>query len=1725
MDGTDGTDRNNRDVAGGRREIFVVVTICIALTVAPVAAATAPGVAGTDTGPQPDVGRVTASGGGVTSIPAYAERQMESKVSGANGSVAPPNTTDGPVPENATVYVGATVTLSCFEGESNGNLYAVDPATGTVRWNVSTGCRGTPTVVNGTVFLPDGGQLRAVDATDGTTEWTVDRDDFFGVGGSPTVVGGTVYAGEGRELYAVDAATGAPEWNFSTGGVVRTAPNVVDDTIFVGTRAPPSEPNRGYVHAVDADTGEELWSIRTDQDAEAAPTAVNGTVYIGANGGNLSALDIETGAVRWTRSFRPEDRVYTEVSAPTVVNGTVYVRTGTDSMVAVDAATGEIKWRVGTGDIEPAAGTVTDNTVYFRANDGDGGTVQAVDTTTGAKRWEFKPEDGGRSVEFGTPTVAGGVVYVTAQNSTWARLYLLDAVTGQKRRSVMLAGPTTDRFPAAADPTVVADPDSGRSVGSRVLLGTLGHHGSWARAASVGRFDDDAPVARFSYAPTTPDPGDTVVFDASATSVGSAGNASNVTYQWTFGDGATATGKRITREFDERGNVSVTLAVSTDEGTSRTTRALAVTSPGNVSIESIEFDPNATVPAGVSVEREITATVNATVGVERVVFAVAGDEYVDRDGSDGWTAAIPLDRYDPGATVQVRAEGATDNDTAVRDLGIAPTGGFIGHVIQAAAAAVFPDKVSYSIDFPPPVAPDTVGFSAGVVSFDISAGGGIQFEAYLTNGGGVDLGGTVSIDLTAGPVGGEGSGLIEAQNSVTERDPRLIDVDRVRGVADVSVGLSPKVGVQILGYGVTFQPFYGPFFRLREMTWNDPAGFPLEPDEVALFSGSELSGEVSTDIVAGELKGEARGRLGGDTSFPDALDELALRGRLVFEGIIEFLFKSSTFTYVIFDGEVAAQSTVDASDPALRRHEGTVPLAADAGPDADNVSVSVTAATNTTLAATQRLTRDGYADQSPTLATTESGYLLAWDRQAPDRSVMEGHDLFVRPANASGDFTGTAPTRVTNDSVADGDADLASNGSGGALLAWTRLNRSFAGEPNTSVETAFAAQRVAVATGSLANGTASVSTPTLVDTENGTAFRPQVGYADGRYYLAWRYEADGNLSTRADRGVRYATYDPTNGLGPVTTLPDARAPRLAGARLAYFRPDVVDARNGTVVVRNLSADTAVRTRVQSFTDVAVTPRSTVWVDSAGPNATVQYRGPAGTVDQVATGPVGGVRDVELTARRTTGGDRVDVVTFRGRTRTDNGSAGDLAVFYRVRAAGGWAPPRRLTGGAAETDLTFAHATTAGRQRGFAAVVTGENVSEPAEQPDLFAVAHEYGRDLNVSASASPTPVRPGESVTVTYNLRNDGARTARNVTLRLRDDTGSVVTVLTGATLAPGDTRTGSVTFAANRSRTVTVAATSDGTDLRPGNDAVNVTVMRPNLTVAAVDRRRATGNITYRVRVRNAGPVGAANATLRATNNGETVAAATFGRVGSNATATATIRLAAGAVDPTFVTRLRVADAATADVPADGSGDVVRIRPPLADAFVIGRVTGATVAAPPVGGANATVRTDATLSVLVGNRGSRRTNATVTVRASDGSTLATRTVRLPAGTPAAPAYRTVSFRAAAFAFRAGQDVTIRVATGRDATPGDNAAGVSIPNRTAADLFARPVTGSTRPMDPDRDGLYEDVDGDGRVSFADVVALFEAFDRRPVRTFPATFDFNGNGRLDFADLVALFEAT
>lgn len=306
----------------------------------------------------------------------------------------------------------------------------------------------------------------------------------FGTGGpvrsSPTVVGGVVYFGSSDgHVYAVDAATGALRWFHDAGAPVGGAPLVTDTRVVFVDRA-----NR--IHAVRRDAGEPLWRVIGGPDLPlpwgregwdylmASPVLAGELVLAGTGDGNLYAVSLEDGAVRWRFGTGGRIRsapavhegvayvgagdgiVYgvalndgTEVwrfeteghgldaadwgfdrrqiyASPTIVDGVLYVGSRDASLYAVDLASGQPRWtfKDGTTGWIMASPAVSQGRVFSARS--SGGRVRAVDLEAGTELWVF--QTGG--FVYSSPAVVGSTMYVGGGDG---HIYAFDAATGDRR--------------------------------------------------------------------------------------------------------------------------------------------------------------------------------------------------------------------------------------------------------------------------------------------------------------------------------------------------------------------------------------------------------------------------------------------------------------------------------------------------------------------------------------------------------------------------------------------------------------------------------------------------------------------------------------------------------------------------------------------------------------------------------------------------------------------------------------------------------------------------------------------------------------------------------------------------------------------------------------------------------------------------------------------------------------------------------------------------------------------------------------------------------------------------------------------------------------------------------------------------------------------------------------------------------------------------------------------
>ncbi|HUE02346.1 MAG TPA: PQQ-binding-like beta-propeller repeat protein [Bryobacteraceae bacterium] len=304
-----------------------------------------------------------------------------------------------------------------YFGGDDGNVYAVDAASGKQNWKYLTNgpVPATPAVAAGLVYFPSyDGRFYAVDAKTGMLKWKFTtggerRFEAKGIHGmqpqnqtiadpydvflsSPVVVNGSVYFGSGDgNLYALDAANGNLRWKFPTGDVVHASPAYDAGVIYVGSWD-------SNFYAVDAETGKEKWRFHGGEDPaihnqvgfQSSPAVMDGVVYTGCRDSNLYALDAATGKEKW----RVNNRGSWVIASPAVMGGkggkVLFATSDSSLFQAVDAATGKLIYKQDTKAYVFSSPAVAGDLAYTGVLNG---TLEARDLNTGAALWDFQTDE------------------------------------------------------------------------------------------------------------------------------------------------------------------------------------------------------------------------------------------------------------------------------------------------------------------------------------------------------------------------------------------------------------------------------------------------------------------------------------------------------------------------------------------------------------------------------------------------------------------------------------------------------------------------------------------------------------------------------------------------------------------------------------------------------------------------------------------------------------------------------------------------------------------------------------------------------------------------------------------------------------------------------------------------------------------------------------------------------------------------------------------------------------------------------------------------------------------------------------------------------------------------------------------------------------------------------------------------------------------------------------
>jgi polyvinyl alcohol dehydrogenase (cytochrome) len=209
-----------------------------------------------------------------------------------------------------------------FVGSQNGTVYSLDAKTGCIRWTFGAGGGVRTAVVIGPqdggspvlVYFGDtAGNVYALDADTGRQRWVrrIDEHPLARITGSPTLYNGRLYV----PVSSYEEAQGAdPQYACCTFRGSVSALDAATGTVVWKTYLIADSPKRRGTSTAGVPlwgpSGAAVWSAPTVDAERRRLYVATGNSYSApavASSNAVVALDLETGAIRWTRQVTPND--------------------------------------------------------------------------------------------------------------------------------------------------------------------------------------------------------------------------------------------------------------------------------------------------------------------------------------------------------------------------------------------------------------------------------------------------------------------------------------------------------------------------------------------------------------------------------------------------------------------------------------------------------------------------------------------------------------------------------------------------------------------------------------------------------------------------------------------------------------------------------------------------------------------------------------------------------------------------------------------------------------------------------------------------------------------------------------------------------------------------------------------------------------------------------------------------------------------------------------------------------------------------------------------------------------------------------------------------------------------------------------------------------------------------------------------------------------------------
>jgi outer membrane protein assembly factor BamB len=278
-----------------------------------------------------------------------------------------------------------------YVGSFDEHLYALDLATGKVRWKYKAGLiKTSPGVLGNTVYAGNAdGVVHAVDAAEGVKRWTYDTQAEITSGIS--FASENILFGCGDETLYCLSKDGKEKWRFKVpGGPVMGTPAVVDGRTFAAGCD-------STLHVLNTVDGKEVaGTVDLGGQVGATVAIVGNQLYVGTMSNEVLAVDWQKGQVSW--KFEPAQRPQAFFASPAVTDDLVVAGSRDKRVHALDRKTGKEVWSFATEKKVDSSAVIAAGRVYVGSFDGS---LYVLDVTQGKLL---------QKIELGSPIAASPAV-------------------------------------------------------------------------------------------------------------------------------------------------------------------------------------------------------------------------------------------------------------------------------------------------------------------------------------------------------------------------------------------------------------------------------------------------------------------------------------------------------------------------------------------------------------------------------------------------------------------------------------------------------------------------------------------------------------------------------------------------------------------------------------------------------------------------------------------------------------------------------------------------------------------------------------------------------------------------------------------------------------------------------------------------------------------------------------------------------------------------------------------------------------------------------------------------------------------------------------------------------------------------------------------------------------------------------------------------------------------